>query len=92
MNQDTRQLSDLVSVGKAAIADFKQLGIFSITDLKEQDAESLYYQLCDVTGRQHDVCVLDVFHCAIAQANNPSLPAEQCQWWYWSQKRKGGDK
>jgi hypothetical protein len=26
----------------------------------------------------------------VAQARNPLLPAEQCQWWYWSRQRKAG--
>jgi hypothetical protein len=26
----------------------------------------------------------------VAQAKNPRLPLEQCQWWYWSRKRKAG--
>jgi hypothetical protein len=24
----------------------------------------------------------------VAQARNPRLPAQKCQWWYWSRKRK----
>jgi hypothetical protein len=24
----------------------------------------------------------------VAQARDPRLPAEQCQWWYWSRHRK----
>jgi hypothetical protein len=35
---------------------------------------------------------LDVFRAAVAQARNPQLPAEQCQWWYWSRLRKRGEK
>jgi hypothetical protein len=25
---------------------------------------------------------------AIAEARNPLLSAEKCQWWYWSRRRK----
>jgi hypothetical protein len=38
-----------------------------------------------------DICCLDVFRAAVAQARNPHLPVEQCQWWYWSRKRKARD-
>jgi len=41
-----------------------------------------------VAGQHQDICVLDVFCAAVAQARNSRLPAEQCQWWYWSSKRK----
>jgi len=35
-----------------------------------------------------DICCQDVFSAAVAQACNPLLPLEQCQWWYWSRQRK----
>jgi len=41
-----------------------------------------------VTRQPQDICCLDVFSAAVAQARNPQLPPEQCQWWYWSRKRK----
>jgi hypothetical protein len=44
-------------------------------------------------ARQHlDICVLDTFCAAVAQARNPKLAVEKCQWWYWSKKRKTGKK
>ena len=41
-----------------------------------------------VAPQHQDICCLDVFRAAVAQARNPRLPAEQCQWWYWSKRRK----
>jgi hypothetical protein len=35
---------------------------------------------------------LDVFRAAVAQAKDPQLPADQCQWWYWSRNRKRSEK
>jgi len=84
-----RELSDLVSVGKATLEDFDKLGIRSVSQLSKADAMKLYEKLCRVTGVRHDPCVIDVFSCAIAQARNKRLPKEQCQWWYWSRLRKG---
>lgn len=81
-------LSELISIGPAMLKDFKLLGIDCIADLRTKSAEELYHQLCIITGKKHDICVLDTFHAAIAQAKNPQLPKEQCQWWYWSRKRK----
>jgi hypothetical protein len=31
---------------------------------------------------------LDTFEAAVAQARNPQLAAEKCEWWWWSRKRK----
>ncbi|MCA9277732.1 MAG: TfoX/Sxy family DNA transformation protein [Phycisphaeraceae bacterium] len=86
----SRNLIDLRSVGKATVGDFHLLGITTVEDLAKQDAKTLYDRLCRKTGVQQDMCVLDVFECAIAQAKNPNLPAEQCDWWYWSKQRKAG--
>lgn len=85
---DTRQLGDLASIGPAMLGDFRVLGISTVSQLKRQSAEGLYDKLCRLTGTRHDPCVLDSFACAIAQARNPRLPKAQCDWWYWSAKRK----
>ena len=83
-----RRLEDLVSIGPAMLRDFQGLGIRTVEQLARQKPESLYEKLCRLTGQSQDICVLDVFSAAVAQARNPRLPAAQCQWWYWSRKRK----
>jgi hypothetical protein len=87
-----RQLGDLISIGPAMLRDFKLLGIASVAQLARQNPQRMYKRLSHVTGQRQDPCVLDVFCAAVAQAKNPRLPAEQCQWWYWSKKRKTGKK
>ena len=83
-----RQLRDLISVGPAIERDFHRLGIRSVPQLAKQDPRKLYSRLERLTGTRQDPCVLDTFHAAVAQARNPRLPVEKCQWWYWSRKRK----
>jgi len=83
-----RQLHDLISIGPAMLRDFDLLGIRSVTQLAKQDPKKMYTRLQRLTGQRQDPCVLDTFQAAVAQARNPRLPAEQCQWWYWSRKRK----
>lgn len=85
--KDKRQLRDLSSVGPATVRDFERLGIRTVAELARRNPEKLYEQLCAATGQSQDICVLDVFRCAVAQARNPRLPAAQRQWWYWSRKR-----
>jgi len=84
----SRSLADLISVGPAMLRDFELLGIRGVPQLARANPEKLYERLCRVTGQPHDICCLDVFQAAVAQARNPRLPAEQCQWWYWSRQRK----
>ena len=74
------------------LRDFKLLGVGCVADLARQDPEKLYAKLGRLTGQRQDVCVLDVFRAGVAQARNPRLPAEQCQWWYWSRRRKASHK
>lgn len=89
---DSRQLKDLVSIGPAMLRDFQLLGIRSVPQLARQNPQRLYQRLCAVTGQSQDVCVLDVFHAAVAQARNPRLPAAQRQWWWWSRRRKRSER
>jgi hypothetical protein len=85
--KETRELADLDSVGPAMLRDFDRLGVRSVAELARRKPEKLYEQLCAVTRRAQDICVLDVFRCAVAQARNPRLPAAQRNWWYWSRQR-----
>ena len=91
MPPETRELRDLVSIGPVMLRDFEFIGITSVAQLSRRNPEKLYEQLCRVTGQAQDICCLDVFRAAVEQARNPRLPREQCQWWYWSRKRKERD-
>ena len=84
----TRRLQDLISVGPAMLRDFELLKVRSISQLARQDPRKMYEKLCRITGQRIDVCCLDTFQAAVAQARDPLLPAEKCQWWYWSRRRK----
>jgi predicted RecB family nuclease len=86
-----RQFQDLVSVGPAIERDFEMMGIRNVAQLAKQNPKKMYDKLCKLTGQRQDPCVLDTFEAAVAQAVNPQLPAEKCQWWYWSKIRKARD-
>ena len=83
-----RRLEDLISVGPAVLRDFELLGIRDVPRLARQNPRRMYKRLCEITGQKQDICCLDVFEAAVAQARNPLLPPEQSVWWYWSRKRK----
>lgn len=88
MSAERRELADLISVGPAILRDFELLGVRTVAQLARQNPRQLYQRLERSTGQRQDPCVLDVFHAAVAQARNLRLPAEKCQWWYWSRERK----
>ncbi len=88
---ERRRLQDLISVGPAFVCDLELLGVHSVAQLGRRNPQKLYEGLCRTTGKAQDICCLDVFRAAVAQARNPQLPLEQCQWWYWSRQRKARD-
>jgi len=92
MGGTPRQLGDLISIGPAMLRDFELLGIRSVAQLARQNPQRMYARLNRLSGKQQDPCVLDTFRAAVAQARDPRLPVEKCQWWYWSKKRKAGKK
>ena len=85
---DGRALADLKSVGKATMADFRQLGVSSVAALAARDTRELYERLCRLKGVSVDICQYDLFCCAAAQALDPYLPPEQCDWFWGSRRRK----
>ncbi len=92
MAAKTRELGDLISIGPAMLRDFELLGIRSVAQLAKQNPKRMYKRLGRVARQHQDICVLDVFQAAVAQARNPRLPVERCQWWWWSEKRKKRSK
>ena len=92
MPSDPRKLSDLISVGPAMLRDFKILGVRSVSQLGRRNPQRLYESLCRIAPQHQDICCLDVFRAAVAQARDRQLPVEQCQWWYWSRNRKRLEK
>lgn len=88
MRTETRELKDLVSIGPAMLEDFELLGIHSVAQLKKRNPQRMYRELCRIRKQVIDPCCLDTFVAAVAQANDPNLPLEQRQWWYWSRVRK----
>jgi hypothetical protein len=70
------------------LRDFELLGIRNVAQLAKQDPKKMYEKLGRVAKQHQDICVLDTFCAAVAQARNPRLQAERCQWWRWSEQRK----
>lgn len=104
-NAPLGHLRNLRSVGPATLKDLHALGIDNIESLAAADPRELYKRLCLLNGPT-DICMLDVFCCAHAQAQaltaahghaqgqshgqppTTALPAEMCDWFWWSRLRK----
>jgi hypothetical protein len=73
----TRELRDLIAIGPAMLRDFELLGIRSLAQPAKQDPEQMYEKLGRVAQQHQDICVLDVFYAAVAQARNSRLVVEK---------------
>jgi hypothetical protein len=77
-------LTDLPNVGPSIAEDLRAIGIQAPGDLVGKDPVELYDRLNEITGTQHDPCVLDVFLSVTDFMNgNAAQP-----WWAYTQERK----
>ena len=78
-----KEFRRIPGVGKSIAEDLWNLGLRSVSDLKNQDPEVLYMSLCTLQGTQVDRCMLYVFRCAVYYASNDTYDAELLKWWNW---------
>ena len=78
------RLVDLPNIGKAIANDLQSIGIDHPRKLIGKDPFILYHELCTISGKIHDPCVIDVFMSAIhfMEGGDP-LP-----WWSFTNERK----
>lgn len=63
--RDVGRLEDIPNIGPAVAADLRQLGIMMPADLLGCDPYAMYDDLCRITGKRHDPCLLDTFIAAV---------------------------
>jgi len=78
-----KEFRQIPGVGKSIAEDLWNLGLRSVSDLKNQDPEALYMSLCALQGTHVDRCMLYVFRCAVYYASNDTYDAELLKWWNW---------
>ena len=64
--------------------DLRLIGIFHPQALVGKDPFQLYDELCGVSGRKHDPCVIDVFMSAVRFMEG----GEPQPWWSFTAERK----
>jgi len=81
---DILRMKDIPNVGPATAGDLALLNIREPAQLIGQDPYDLYDDLCRITGKVHDPCVIDVFTSAIRfMEGEPPR-----KWWYYTPERK----
>lgn len=77
-------LRSLMNLGPATQKDLALLGITTVAQLAQANADELYERLQRITKKKHDPCVWDVFAAIIHEANT----GEKMPWWHWTPIRK----
>jgi len=78
-----KQFQVIPGVGKKLAKTLADLGFRGPDDLRDEDPEKMYQNLCTLRGEHVDRCVLYVFRCAVYFASNATHDAELLKWWNW---------
>ena len=87
---DVKKFQDIPNVGKAIEKDFLLLGFNEPVELIGKDPYQMYSDLCSVTHKRVDPCVIDVFLSAVCYMKG----GPPKKWWEFTKERKMklGDK
>ena len=85
--QILKKLQQIPGVGQSIANDLYNLGIRSISDLKNKNPEKLYQQLCTHFGTHVDRCMLYVFRLAVYFASVEHHTTELLKWWNWKDNK-----
>jgi hypothetical protein len=77
-------LEELPNVGPSIAADLNDLGVDRPDQLKGRDPYQLYDDLCRITGKRHDPCLLDVFISVVRFMDDGKAKP----WWAFTAERK----
>jgi hypothetical protein len=90
------ELSKIPGVGPSLASDLYLVGIREVSELRGQNPQTLYDELCTQAGSSVDRCVLYVFRCAVYYASEPQHDPEKLKWWNWKDvdlgRTRGGGK
>lgn len=78
-----RDLRRCPGIGPSMARDLVDLGVGSVGDLRGQDPDRLYGELCELRGCAIDRCVLYAFRCAVYFAGTSDPHPDLLRWWRW---------
>lgn len=77
-------LQKIPGVGKSIAKDLTQIGMRSVSCLKNENPQKLYEKMCRKQGVKIDRCMLYVLRCAVYYASNKTHKPGLLKWWNWS--------
>jgi len=81
-----RELRQIPGVGESIAEDLWALGVRSKNDLKGKNPEKMYSNLCSLSGKKIDRCMLYVLRCAVYYASRKRHDPRLLKWWNWKDK------
>lgn len=78
------RLDELPNIGKAMADSLQLIGIDHPRKLIGKEPFELYGELCAISGKKHDPCVIDVFMSAVHFMES----GEPLPWWSFTDERK----
>ena len=85
-NTQKNELLSIPGVGFSISKDIIDLGIHSVTELRNKNAQKMYDDLIALRSEHQDKCILYVFRCAIYYSETSNPDAELLKWWNWKDK------
>jgi len=85
--ESINEFQTIPGVGKIMAQDLIDLGYREIAELRDENPEEMYLELCSRRGQLIDRCVLYVFRCAVYFASNEVYEPELLRWWNWKDKQ-----
>lgn len=79
-----KNLTDIPNIGKALVRYLAIINIHHPNDLIGKDPYQMYTNLCRITHKRHDHCLIDTFIAAVRYMEGE--PAQK--WWAYTAERK----
>ncbi len=86
MLEAAKSFQTIPGIGPNMADDLIDLGFSNASELRDQDPERMYSDLCELRGQEMDRCVLYVFRCAVYFVSNDSHDPKLLKWWSWKDR------
>ncbi len=81
-----REIQKIPCVDSDLALGLIELGVYSLSDLKQASPESLFEKLSRMRQQQLDQCTLYMLKCAVYYASHNDHDPELLKWWNWKGK------
>lgn len=83
LNPVLKSFQTIPGVGPSIAKDLWDMGYRDISELRAEDPETMYSELCELRGTHIDRCILYVFRCAVYYVSESNPDPVLLKWWNW---------